>query len=110
MLIYRVIALLVLSIPMVINLYIQGSIVNSLIYVPVITLGLSGLAIFIDGKLEVICNKRTSLSKLPVPNSTAYSKKTRDIVIDTSLIKANTFTDNMVELSSETIIYKAVVT
>lgn len=110
MLIYRVIAILILSIPMVINLYIQGSIVSSLIYVPVITLGLSGIAIFIDGKLEMICNKRTSLSKLPVPSTAVYAKKSRDIVIDNTFIKANTFTDNIVELPSETITYKAVVT
>jgi len=54
---YRIIALLILSIPIAVNIYNQGDIVSSIIYVPLITLGLSGIAIFIDSKLESLLKK-----------------------------------------------------
>ncbi|PHR84402.1 MAG: hypothetical protein COA59_07335 [Colwellia sp.] len=55
--IYRIIALLILSIPIAVNIYNKGDIVSSVIYVPLITLGLSGIAIFIDSKLDALLNR-----------------------------------------------------
>jgi len=65
--IYRIVALLILSIPIAVNLFSKGDIVSSIIYVPLITLGLSGIAIFIDGKLESLLNRGIALPKFKVP-------------------------------------------
>jgi hypothetical protein len=67
MVIYRVIALVVLSIPIAVNITIIGNIVSSIIYVPLITLGLSTIAIFIDGKLAGIFNRVMVLPTFKVP-------------------------------------------
>lgn len=58
---YRIIALLILSIPIAINIYNKGDIVSSIIYVPLIILSLSGIAIFIDSKLENLLKKAPAL-------------------------------------------------
>lgn len=67
MLIYRIAALLILSIPIALNINNKGDIVSSIIYVPLITLALSGIAIFIDGKLADLLNRAIALPKFKVP-------------------------------------------
>lgn len=84
--IYRIIALLILAIPTVLNMYNNGSIVSSIIYVPLITLGLSGVAIFFDGKLETFLNRSLFLTKFTVPIANMYLKITNDIGISKSVI------------------------
>ncbi len=106
MLIYRVIALLILSIPTAINVYIQGDIVSAIIYVPLITLSLSGVAIFIDGKLEVRLNKVASLTKLTVPSADIYLNNSNDIVIGKPFIKQNSIAGKTVQLPSNSSLYK----
>ncbi|MCJ8294446.1 MAG: hypothetical protein MJK15_08570 [Colwellia sp.] len=64
---YRIIAVVILSIPTVVNIYINGDIVNSIVTVPFITLTLSGIAIFIDGKLEALLNREGVLSTFKIP-------------------------------------------
>ena len=81
MVIYRIIALLLLSIPTAINIYNNGGIVSSIIYVPLITLGFSAIAIFLDGKLESALNRAKILTKLKVPTANIYLKTTSDIAI-----------------------------
>ena len=63
---YRIIALLILSIPIAVNIYNKGDIVSSIIYVPLITLCLSGIAIFIDSKLESLLKKSSASPVLKV--------------------------------------------
>ncbi|PKH86266.1 hypothetical protein [Colwellia sp. Bg11-28] len=81
MVIYRIITLLMLSIPTVINIYSNGDIVSSIIYVPLITLGLSAIAIFLDGKLEAVLNRGMILTKFRVPTANSYLKTTSDIKV-----------------------------
>ena len=81
MVIYRIIALAMLSIPTAINIYFNGDIVSSMIYVPLITLGLSAIAIFFDGRLESVLNRSMILTKLKVPTANIYLKTTSDIAI-----------------------------
>lgn len=76
--IYRIVALLILSVPIAANLYIKGDIVSSIIYVPLITLALSGIAIFIDGKLEGLLNRGIALPKFKVPAANIQLKTTND--------------------------------
>ncbi|KGJ91934.1 hypothetical protein [Colwellia psychrerythraea] len=71
---YRIISVLILSIPTAINIYVQGDIVNSIVAVPLITLGLSGIAIFIDGKLESLLNREELLSAFKIPVLNIYLK------------------------------------
>jgi hypothetical protein len=63
MMVYRIISVLILSIPIAVNIYIKGGIVSSIIFVPLIMLGLSAVAIFLDGKLEKRLKRRMVLSK-----------------------------------------------
>ncbi len=84
MVIYRIIALLMLIIPTAINIYSNGDIVSSIIYVPLITLGLSAIAIFIDGKLEGVLNRGMVLTKFTVPTANIYLKTTSDIKVSHS--------------------------
>ena len=79
MVIYRIIALLMLSMPTAINIYTNGDIVSSIIYVPLISLGLSAIAIFVDGKLESALNRGVNLTKLTPPTANIYLKTTHDI-------------------------------
>lgn len=75
---YRIIALLILSMPIAVNLYSNGDIVSSIIYVPLITLGLSGIAIFIDAKLEALLKQGMVLPKFKIPAATIQLKTTND--------------------------------
>jgi hypothetical protein len=79
MVIYRIIALLMLSMPTVINIYTNGDIVSSIIYVPLITLALSAIAIFLDGKLESVLNRGVNLTKFTPPTANIYLKTTHAI-------------------------------
>ena len=74
MMIYRIIALLILSIPTAINVYSEGGFVSSIIYLPLITVGLSAIAIFIDGKIETLLNKEIVPTKLSVSTTDSYLK------------------------------------
>lgn len=74
---YRIIALLILSIPIAVNIYNQGDIVSSIIYVPLITLGLSGIAIFIDSKLESLL-KKSPVSPILKVSKVNIQQKTLD--------------------------------
>jgi hypothetical protein len=80
MTIYRIIALLIVSIPIAVNLYSKGDIVSSIIYVPLITLALSGIAIFIDAKLEGLLKQCMVLPKLKIPAANIQLKMTKDKV------------------------------
>jgi hypothetical protein len=75
---YRIIALLILSLPTIINIYIKGDIVSSLIYAPLITLLLSAIAIFIDEKIESILNKAINLEELKSPSVNPQPTATND--------------------------------
>ncbi|OUR84463.1 hypothetical protein A9Q75_02685 [Colwellia psychrerythraea] len=86
MVIYRIIALLILSMPTAINIYSNGDIVSSIIYVPLITLGFSAIAIFLDGKLESLLNRSLILTRFTVPIANMYLKITNDIGISKSVI------------------------
>jgi hypothetical protein len=81
MVIYRIIALAMLGIPTAINIYFNGNIVSSIIYVPLITLGLSAIAIFFDGRLETVLNRGMILTKFRVPTADSYLKTTSGIAI-----------------------------
>lgn len=72
---YRIIAILILSIPMAINIYIKGDIVNSIIAVPLITLAFSAIAIFIDGKLENRLNHEELLSAVKMTPVKVYLER-----------------------------------
>jgi phosphate/sulfate permease len=50
---YRAIALLITSIPMIINVVFIGDIVTSLIYVPLISIFIATLSIYLDKKLSL---------------------------------------------------------
>jgi hypothetical protein len=76
--IYRIIALLILSIPIAVNLYNKGDIVSSIIYVPLITLVLSGIAIFIDAKLAGLLKQGMVLPKFKIPATNIQLKTTND--------------------------------
>jgi len=78
MVIYRLAALLILSIPIAVNIVSKGDIVSSIIYVPLITLGLSGIAIFIDGKLEGVLNRAIIFPKFKVPVANIQLKTAND--------------------------------
>ena len=65
--IYRIIAVLLLAIPIAVNIYSKGDIVSSILYVPLITVGLSAIAIFIDGQLEDYLNRKVVVSQGKVP-------------------------------------------
>ena len=86
MMIYRIIALLILSIPTAINIYFNGDIVSSIMYVPLITLGFSAIAIFFDGRLESALNRGMILTRFTVPIANMYLKITNDIGISKSVI------------------------
>jgi hypothetical protein len=81
MVIYRVIAVLLLSMPIAINIIIQGGIVSSIVYVPLITLALSGTAIYIDGKLEVLFNQNRVLPTFKVPTTNLHMKTANDLMV-----------------------------
>jgi hypothetical protein len=81
LLIYRIIALLMLCIPTGVNIYIKGDIVSSIIYLPLITLALSGVAIFIDGKLEGLLTKGIVLTTITLPTTSIYLPKSNDVMI-----------------------------
>jgi hypothetical protein len=81
MVIYRIIAVLILSMPMAVNIYIKAGIVSSIIYVPLITLLLSGITIFIDGKLEALVSSGMVLPKLKVPTGNIHIKTANDIMV-----------------------------
>jgi hypothetical protein len=76
--IYRIFALLILSIPIAVNIINNGEIVSSIVYVPMITLGLSLIAIYIDGKLEGLLNRDMVLAKLAVPTTSIRISKISD--------------------------------
>ncbi|OUR84126.1 hypothetical protein A9Q75_03225, partial [Colwellia psychrerythraea] len=84
--IYRIIALLILSMPTAINIYSNGDIVSSIIYVPLITLGFSAIAIFVDGKLESLLNREMILTKFKVPTANIHLNTINDIGISKSVI------------------------
>jgi len=86
MVIYRIIALAMLSMPTAINIYTNGDIVSSIIYVPLITLGFSSIAIFFDGKLESALQRGMILTKLTVPTANIYLKITTNIGMSKSII------------------------
>jgi len=92
MLIYRIIAILILSMPTAINVYSKGDIVSSILYVPLITLGLSAIAIFIDGKLEELLNKPIVITTKTAPTADIYQNYSNDMVIYKSFIKENSLT------------------
>jgi hypothetical protein len=75
---YRIIALLILSIPIAVNIYNKGDIVSSIIYVPLITLGLSCITIFIDSKLESLLKKAPVLPILKVSKVDIQQKTLND--------------------------------
>lgn len=81
MVIYRIIAVLILSMPMAVNIYSEGGIVSSIVYVPLMTLGISGIAIFIDGKLEGLLNRSIVLPRFNVPTGTIHIKATNNIMV-----------------------------
>ncbi len=81
MVIYRFIAVLILSIPIAVNITMQGSIVSSIIYVPLITLVLSVIAIYMDGKLETLLMRVRVLPKFKVPSSHLQLKNTNDLIV-----------------------------
>ncbi len=81
MVIYRVIAVFLLSMPMAINMIIEGDIVSSIAYVPLITLALSGIAIYIDGKLDVLLSRNRVLPTFKVPTSNLHMKTTNDLMV-----------------------------
>jgi len=81
MVIFRVIAVLLLSMPMAINILIQGNIVSSIVYVPLITLALSGIAIYIDGKLEVLLSRNRVLPTFKIHNANLRMKTTNDLMV-----------------------------
>jgi hypothetical protein len=81
MVIYRIIAVLILSMPMAVNIYIKAGIVSSIIYVPLITLVFSGVAILIDGKLASLLNRGMILPKLKVPTSNIHIQTANDIMV-----------------------------
>lgn len=81
MVIYRIIAMLMLSIPMTVNIYIKAGIVSSIIYVPLMTLVFSGIAIFIDGKLSDLLSRGMILPKIKVPISNIHIKTANEIII-----------------------------
>jgi len=80
MLIYRLVVLLILSIPIAINIVSKGDIVSSIIYLPLLILGLSAIAIFIDGKLEVLLNRAAAMATLKVPVANSELNTTNDKV------------------------------
>jgi len=106
MLIYRIIAISILSMPTAINIYSKGDIVSSIIYVPLITLVLSGVAIFIDGQLERLLNKTGALTRLTGPTGDTYLNSRNDLAIFKSFIKENSFDGKGVPLASNTTRYK----
>ncbi len=110
MMIYRIIAILILSIPTAINFYSKADVVSSIIYVPLITLGLSAIAIFIDGMLEGLLNKTGDLTKLTAPTADVYLNNGNDIVIYKSFIKPNSLGAKVVQLPSNPILYEVQVT
>lgn len=81
MVIYRVIAVLLLSMPIAINIIIQGNIVSSIVYVPLITLGLSGLAIWMDGKLEGLLNRGMFLPKFKLATGNIQINTANDVMV-----------------------------
>ena len=81
MAIYRVIAVLLLSMPIAINILIQGDIVSSIVYVPLLTLALSGIAIYIDGKLEVLLSRKRVLPTFKVPTSNLHMEAQNDLMV-----------------------------
>lgn len=81
MVIYRIFALLILTMPIAVNIYIKGDIVSSIIYTPLILLGLSGIAIFIDGKLEGLLNAGMVLPKFKMPNTAVHIKTANNCVL-----------------------------
>jgi len=48
---YRLSAIIIVAAPIALNVYLQGAIINSLIYTPLISLVLAGIAIYFDDKL-----------------------------------------------------------
>ena len=112
--IYRIIALLILSIPAVINVYSEEDIVSSIIYVPLITLGLSAIAIFIDGRLEELLNKDIALTKLSVSTDDIYLSNSAipinvtNTAIGKSFIKSHSPDDEIIQLPSNSMLYKEV--
>ena len=81
MAIYRVIAVLLLSMPIAINMIIEGDIVSSIVYVPLIILALSGIAIYIDGKLDVLLSRNRVLPTITVPTSNLHMKAENDLMV-----------------------------
>jgi len=81
MVMYRVVAVLLLSMPMAINFIIQGGIVSSFVYVPLITIALSGIAIYIDGKLEALCTRDRVLPTFALSAPSAHMKKANDLMV-----------------------------
>ncbi|PKG81691.1 hypothetical protein CXF85_17100 [Colwellia sp. 75C3] len=79
--IYRIITVLLLSIPMAVNIYIKGDFVSSIVYVPLITLVFSGLAIFIDGKLEGLLKRGMVLPRFTLPRGNIHIKTANDIMV-----------------------------
>ena len=65
--IYRIMAVLILAIPIAVNIYSKGGIVSSILYVPLMTMGLAAIAIFIDGQLEDFLNRPVVVSRGEVP-------------------------------------------
>jgi len=84
MVIYRIMAVVLLSMPMAINILIQGGIVSSIVYVPVITIALSGVAIYIDGQLEALFIRNRVLPTFKVPTSNLHMKTANDLMIEKS--------------------------
>ena len=81
MAIYRVIAVLLLSMPIAINILIQGDIVSSIVYVPLIILALSGIAIYIDGKLDILLSRNRVLPTFKVSTSNLHMEAENDLMV-----------------------------
>ncbi len=74
---YRIFAVLLILLPVVFNLINQGSLISALVYVPLISCAVAGLAIFIDGLLvEYVMadNSAESANLTVVANSQAQSE------------------------------------
>ena len=78
--IYRVISGMVVLMPLIVNLIMQGGIAMSFIYAPLLSLVALFIAIYYDGKLEKLTQLKISRSRLKLqsksqPTLPAFSKK-----------------------------------
>ncbi|WP_440877498.1 hypothetical protein [Thalassotalea sp. PLHSN55] len=72
--IYRVLAIAIVALPIILNWLLEGSLLSSLLYVPIVSLAFGGLAIWLDRQLLKFAATLTRRRAKPVASAPKLSR------------------------------------